>query len=105
MKIHRGDQYALPFTIETLAGAITPDMIDDVRVKLGPYVGTYQQGTVLWDEQSQVWYIPLSQQLTRVLRAGPQRFSVGVRIENKIVYCDEQSIPLTDNQDEEEWPI
>ena len=57
--IHQGDQYYLPFYIENDSNPITPNDIDDVRIKVGNIIKVYSKGGLLYDNN--IWLFPIVQ--------------------------------------------
>lgn len=57
--IHQGDQYYLPFYIENDSAPITPNDIDDIRIKIDNIVKVYSKGGLLYEDN--IWLFPISQ--------------------------------------------
>lgn len=59
--IHQGDQYYLPFQVENDSNPITPNDVDDVRIKIGNVVKVYSKGGLLYEYENDTWLFPIFQ--------------------------------------------
>lgn len=78
--IMQGDQYPLQFTFTT--GDSTPPLaqaIGEIEVMLGTLEKTLTSGDIAYDENAGTFTVPLTQQETFAMRAGPHSIQVRIR--------------------------
>lgn len=77
MKMTQGDALPIPVILKQDGLILTPEMIQDVEISIGPEIcKTYSGGGVLY--QDEVWYIYVSQEET-LRHTGLYRLEVRVR--------------------------
>lgn len=57
--IHQGDQYYLPFKITNDTVLITPENIDDIRIKVGEIIKKYSSNELSFNYPN--WLYPITQ--------------------------------------------
>ena len=90
-----GDSYRLPIKIETTEGVATPAMFEEVEVFVGNIRKTLSSGQISFDDERQMFLIPLSQEETFRLR---EKNKVQLRCkfeDNSVVGIDAGEIELT----------
>lgn len=87
--IHQGDQYYLPISIENNSIFITPNDIDDLRIKIGNIVKVFSKGELLYEDNN--WLFPILQKNSLNWR-GPIECSVQLKQGNNIITSDKYTI-------------
>lgn len=83
MKIMQGDSYNVPIEITQDGATLKPSTISNVEVCVGENVRkTYAEGGVIFDENTGLWYIRLSQEETFEMD-GTQDVIVRIKYRNK----------------------
>lgn len=104
--IQRGDQYAIPISILMGEDPVTPDMVDDVRVQINDLLKSYQEGTLLYNEDEQLWEFPLTEEFTRNMelsKKGSFPYQVGVKMGDNFLYSKVYSSAINESLITENW--
>lgn len=102
VNIHQGDQYYLPIEITRGQTPITPDMVDDVRIKLGGVLKYYSTGEIIFDTETNKYKYPLTEEETKNL-LGQSSIQIGLKIGNDIINSNTENIRVAHSIITEEW--
>lgn len=83
--IHQGDEYYLPFSITNNNISITPDNIEDIRIKVGNSIKKYSDGSLLYDNN--MWLFPILQK-NSLRWEGPIECQIQYKQNNAIITSD-----------------
>lgn len=104
--IQQGDQYYLPVVITQGGTTITPDNVDDVKIKFGSLVLQYSEGDIeydLYDSTNKGWLFPLTQELTLALENPSVPMQVQIRQGTNVFGSDVETVPIDFSIITEEW--
>lgn len=103
MSIQQGDQYVIPFKIKSGQNIVTPEKVDDVRIKVGDIIKSVEAENLTFDTETQCWQFPLTQAQTRAIRSGMVSYQVGVKVGGEIVYSRVGNLQVNDSIIQEAW--
>jgi len=103
MSIQQGDQYIIPFKIKNAKGPVTPDKVDDIRIKVGDITKSLSGETLSYNTETESWDFPLTQAQTRAIKSGMVSYQVGVKVGEEIVYSRVGDIQINDSIIQEAW--
>ena len=103
MSIQQGDQYVIPFKIKNAKGPVTPEKVDDVRIKVGNITKSLVGETLTYNETTGCWDFPLTQAQTRSIKSGLVSYQVGVKVGEEIVYSRVGDLQINDSIIQEAW--
>lgn len=81
-KIMQGDEYSIPFVIETASGTATPDIFSDLEIVIGNMRKTLSDGQIKYDDTSKRFLFPLTQEETFSLSTAPQKVQLRCKTQN-----------------------
>lgn len=87
--IHQGDQYYLPFSIENDSDIVTPNDIDDVRIRIGNIIKVFSKGELLYEDN--MWLFPILQK-NSLNWQGPIDCQLQFKQGNNIITSDKYTI-------------
>lgn len=83
--IQQGDQYYLPFTIENDSTIISPENIEDIRIKIGNVIKKFSLGELLFEDNN--WLFPITQKNSLSWK-GPVKCQAQYKQNNNIITSD-----------------
>jgi hypothetical protein len=103
MSIQQGDQYIIPFKVKNDKSVVTPEKVDDVRIKVGGITKSLVDETLVYDPETECWEFPLTQEQTRAIKSGMVSYQVGVKVGGEIVYSRVGNLQVNDSIIQEDW--
>ena len=92
-KIYQGDSYHIPFQLEQSGYTVTPDMLSNLRIKVGEDLGyEMSAGEVFYDAAAGIWYFRPTQNDTLALE--PDSYSVQAKVKYKNDPADVITVPV-----------
>ena len=98
--IHQGDQYYLPITITNDNILITPDNIDDIRIKVGGVIKKYSNNTLLFENET--WLFPITQKNSLKWK-GPTDCQIQYKQNDNIITSDIYTIIVDSSMFDDEF--
>ena len=71
--IRQGDQYKIPMTVSDNGTIITAANADAMRIMLGRFMAVYPDGELDFDDRTDKWLFPLTQQMRIRILKGTNR--------------------------------
>ena len=102
MKIHQGDQYAIPVKIKLGKTVVTPENCSDVRVKINDKLLEYSSGGLRYSESEQVWQFPLTEDIS-FSYGNSVMIQIGVKLDEEFLYSSVQRIEVGTSIIKELW--
>ena len=87
--IQQGDQYYLPFIIENDSSSISPEDIDDIRIKVGNVIKKFSSNELLYENDT--WLFPITQKNSLNWK-GPVKCQIQYKKNNNIITSEEYTI-------------
>lgn len=81
--IYQGDQYLLPIKIKQGDTVISDEMVEKVRIGIGPFKDLYPDGGITYADG--YWLFPLTETMTYDLLAGENKLQAQVNFPGNVV--------------------
>lgn len=101
--IQQGNQYPLPIKIISNNQPITPTDVDDVRIQVGDYLYSYQDGVLTFNVETNEWIFPLTEQMTQSFNNLRTPVQVGIKKYDRFVYSAIQNVDIGKSIIKESW--
>lgn len=102
MVIHQGEQFKIPFAVTVGDETATPENVDGVRIKIANIVKEYP-GDIEFNETSQTWDFPITEQETLDFMSGTKPCQIGVKVGDDILKTDVFGINVRNSILKEVW--
>lgn len=103
MNVVQGDSYAVPIKIKYQGQCVTPTDIDDVRIQIGYILKSYSDNQLSFNEATNEWLYPLSQQESLAFGKVLEPVQVGIKKGSIVIYSPHKDISIFDNIVRREW--
>lgn len=101
--IQQGNQYPLPIKIISNNQPITPTDVDDVRIQVGDYLYSYQDGGLTFNIETNEWIFPLTEQMTQSFTNLRTPVQVGIKKNDRFIYSAIQNVDVGKSIIKETW--
>lgn len=101
--IRQGDQYKIPMTVMNDGTVMTNTNCDGMRILLGKYLAVWPNGELTYDDATEMWLFPLTQQMSYGMHGGKIYASAQYKINDKYITSGNTEIIVEKTNFPGEW--